>query len=377
MICPDPTRRIMADEAYHALWKLTPAPAMDTPTFVRKATVEQSDRDRERERAERHERERSEREQIQREKSDKRRRELKSTRKGRPAEDNVLRPAKSVNSLQRKKEDTPPKDTQRELAVCNSRTDLSAPRRVQVPIQYVHQLHLSIHLADISPCTWRRSGHPPSIAFRPSALRARLPRSRLLAASASTPGSSPFRPGAIRLHADQDAATSSPPLGPGAARLLPRSAEPLRHSPLPRRPGRAHPSPLAHDNSARGHLRRAVDQTRLGALERTRCTPRCAPLSRGIAVPLRLDLARAQRRLPPFLRAGQAAEAIQPGPGAVHDRTCCRCFYSVWKLAAHAAARQACFCQSGAEEKGEHGAHGRVRHGRSRGLRPPRDVLQA
>lgn len=136
MICPDPTRRIMADEAYHALWKLTPAPAMDTPTFVRKATVEQSDRERERERerAERHERDRSEREQMQREKSEKRRKELKSTRKGRPAEDSVLRPAKSVNSLQRKKEDTPPKDTQRELTESSFRTNLSAPRRVQVPI---------------------------------------------------------------------------------------------------------------------------------------------------------------------------------------------------------------------------------------------------
>lgn len=121
MICPDPTRRIMADEAYHALWKLTPAPAMDTPTFVRKATAvseRERERDRERERAERSERERErerEHEQIYRERSEKRRKELKSTRKGRPAEDSILKPAKSVNSLQRTKGDTPPKDTQREL----------------------------------------------------------------------------------------------------------------------------------------------------------------------------------------------------------------------------------------------------------------------
>lgn len=120
MICPDPTRRIMADEAYHALWKLTPAPAMDTPTFVRKAWAETSEirerRERERERAERAER--SERERLDREKAEKRRhKELKSTRKTRPVvDDNILKPAKSVNSLQRKKEDTPPKDTQRELA---------------------------------------------------------------------------------------------------------------------------------------------------------------------------------------------------------------------------------------------------------------------
>lgn len=108
MICPDPTRRIMADEAYHVLWKLTPAPTVDTPTFVRVA--------------------KGDRKPVARPKEAK---DVKSTRKTRPVlgdrenEDPALKPAKSVGTLKRvrteqfkQKEDTPPKDTQREL--CHS-----------------------------------------------------------------------------------------------------------------------------------------------------------------------------------------------------------------------------------------------------------------
>lgn len=88
----------MADEAYHILWKLTPAPAVDTPTFVRVATSEKKHR--------------------------KEQKEVKSTRKGRPViderENDVLQPTKSVGTLKRRpenvkqKEDTPTKG-QREL----------------------------------------------------------------------------------------------------------------------------------------------------------------------------------------------------------------------------------------------------------------------
>lgn len=105
MICPDPTRRITAEEAYQRLWKLTPTPSVETPTFVRVAKGERKQRPHE---------------------------TTKSTRKTRPVlaerernEESILKPTKSVSTLKRvrvdemktRKEDMPPKETQRELSL--------------------------------------------------------------------------------------------------------------------------------------------------------------------------------------------------------------------------------------------------------------------
>ncbi|EJT50519.1 hypothetical protein A1Q1_00140 [Trichosporon asahii var. asahii CBS 2479] len=318
----------MADEAYHALWKLTPAPAMDTPTFVRKATVEQSDRERERERerAERHERERSEREQMQREKSEKRRKELKSTRKGRPAEDNVLRPAKSVNSLQRKKEDTPPKDTR-----------LRAPGG---------------EAANLPPSPF---GRPHSAhAFRALDFSQLQPQPQA-------------RPRSAQALYDFTPTKAQPQARPRSAQAL-RDFSPAPQSHFATLPSRAAPVERtlrrSHTTIARG-----------GIFDGPSIKPVSAHSS---AQDAHLDALRSlEGSQYPF-------DSTWPEPSVDFPRS----FEPVKPLkpfnldqapfttapVVDVSPRQ---CQPGEEEEGEHGPHGRLRHSRSRGLRPPRDVLQA